>query len=96
MIPISIPRNELLKISAQNYITERYRSVVFLREESQSYIHARGYLAGVCTAFSVDYKEVCLDKELIEIQFYHQKSGRLFLKVSTIHHSEYTRSKIGE
>jgi len=74
-------RNELLRVAVQNYIYYKVKSVVYQREESSEYKYASGYLNGVCTAYEVDYDVKETDGKIFDFCFFHQKSGRKFLKI---------------
>lgn len=85
---MTITRNELLTLAAQDFAYQHYQQVIFMRDNSASYAHAQGYLKGLCTAYRVEYeilkessKQEPSKQEITMFRFSHQGSGRKFLEV---------------
>lgn len=50
-------RQELVKVLAQNYLSEKENDKVWQREHSTSYMLALGKLQGACMALNLDFEE---------------------------------------
>lgn len=50
-------RNDLLYALVQNYVFDKRRNQVYMRENDISYMHSKGMLQGACMAFDCEIVE---------------------------------------
>lgn len=50
-------RNDLLFALAQNYVLDKHKNQVLMRENDISYMHSKGMLQGACMAFECEIIE---------------------------------------
>lgn len=53
-------RNDLLYALVQNYVFDKHRNQVYMRENDISYMHSKGMLQGACMAFNCEIVETDL------------------------------------
>lgn len=50
-------RNDLLYALVQNYVLDKYKNQVLMRENNIAYVHSKGMLQGACMAFECEIVE---------------------------------------
>lgn len=71
-------RNELLYALAHNYLLDKKRNKVLMRENDSSYMHSLGMLQGACMVMEYDLREFDNGISIIS-----RNSGRVVLAVMT-------------
>ncbi|KOF55700.1 MULTISPECIES: hypothetical protein [Clostridium] len=61
----ALERNDLIQALVQNYVIEKYKNIVFQRENAEAYTYTKGTLMGACMALELDIKETKEDITIV-------------------------------